>query len=100
MLTQGLLGEAALGDIAREQANGLRFFCAAADGGNAGLKPATAGRKIHGEFDIFADAVFDDSAEEFGKRMEDFFAEDFESAAAEKFGAAFAEESFVGGPDA
>ena len=32
--------------------------------------------------------------------MEDFFAEDFESAAAEKFGAAFAEESFVGGPDA
>ena len=100
LLTQSFFGEAALGDIARKQADGGGFFCSPADGGHACLKPAAAGGEINREFDIFADALIDDPAEEFGKGVEDFFAEDFESAAAKEFGAAFAEESFVGSPDA
>ena len=100
LLAQRFFSETALGDIASEKADGMRFFGAAADSGNARLKPASAGGEINGEFDIFADALIDDPAEEFGKRMEDFFAEDFESPTAKEFSAAFAEESFVGSPDA
>jgi hypothetical protein len=46
------------------------------------LKPAPAGGEIHGEFDIFADALFYDSAKEPGERTKNLFAQDFECAAA------------------
>jgi hypothetical protein len=90
LLAQSVFGEAALGDVASEQADGMGLFGAAADGRNAGLKPAAAGREIDGEFDIFASALIDDSAEEFGEGAEDFFAQDLKSTAAEEFGAALA----------
>jgi hypothetical protein len=44
--------------------------------------------------------LLDDPAKEFGEGVEDFFAQDLESAAAEEFGAALAEKGFVGSPDA
>jgi hypothetical protein len=78
----------------------MGLFGAAPNGRNAGLKPAAAGGEIHGEFDIFASALIDDSAEEFGEGAEDFFAQDLEGAATEKFGAALTEKGFVGSPDA
>src|SRR5580693_7359069 len=77
-----LFGKAALGDVAREQADGMGFLSTTTHGGNAGLKPAPAGGEVHREFDIFADALFYDSAKEPGKRTENFFAQDFEGAAA------------------
>jgi hypothetical protein len=57
-------------------------LCTTTHGGNAGLKPAPAGGEIHGEFDIFADALFYDSAKEPGERTKNLFAQDFECAAA------------------
>jgi hypothetical protein len=100
LLAQGFFGEAALCDIASQQADGMGLFGAAPDGRNAGLKPAPAGREINGEFDLFARALIDDPAEEFGEGVEDFFAQDLTSGAAQEFGAALAKKSFVGSPDA
>ena len=74
LLAQSFFGETALGDIACEQADGMRFACTASDGRNPGLKPAAARGEVNGEFDVFGDAVIDDSAEEPGEGMEDFIA--------------------------
>jgi hypothetical protein len=82
LLPQGFFGKAALGDVGREQADGMGFLSTTTHGGNAGLKPAPAGGEVHREFDIFADALFYDSAKEPGKRTENLFAQDFEGAAA------------------
>jgi hypothetical protein len=100
LLAQGVFGEAALGDVAGEQADGMGFLAAAPDGRNAGLKPAPPGGKINRKFDIFASALIDDPAEEFGEGVEDFFAQDLTSGAAQEFGAALAKKGFVGSPDA
>jgi hypothetical protein len=62
-LAEGVLGKVTFGDVAHEEANGMRLLGTTPDRRNAGLKPAAAGREVDGEFDIFANALLDDSAE-------------------------------------
>jgi hypothetical protein len=62
-LAEGVLGKVTFGDVAHEEANGMRLLGTTPDRRNAGLKPTAAGREVDGEFDIFANALLDDSAE-------------------------------------